>query len=51
VSEWKAPFASRLWSTRAAVQQGYEALFTVQVRELDWIYTLILYSHCSIIYI
>lgn len=29
-TEWKSPFNSRLWSTRAAVQQGYEALFTVQ---------------------
>lgn len=30
MSEWKSPFNSRLWSTRAAVQQGYEALFMVQ---------------------
>jgi hypothetical protein len=29
-TDWKSPFNSRLWSTRAAVQQGYEALFTVQ---------------------
>lgn len=30
----KAPFASRLWATRRAVQQGYEALFTVQELQL-----------------
>lgn len=28
--EMKTPFSSRLWSTRLAVQRGYEALFTVQ---------------------
>jgi hypothetical protein len=30
--ELKAPFTSRLWATRLAVQRGYEALYTVQVR-------------------
>jgi hypothetical protein len=35
--EWKAPFNSRLWSTRLAVQRGYEALFTVQ--ELQYLLT------------
>lgn len=35
--EWKAPFTSRLWSTRLAVQQGYEALYTVQ--ELQYLLT------------
>lgn len=28
--EFKAPFSSRLWTTRLAVQQGYEALYTLQ---------------------
>jgi hypothetical protein len=32
--EFKAPFTSRLWATRLAVQRGYEALYTVQVRIL-----------------
>lgn len=27
---WKSPFSSRLWTVRAAVQRGYEALYTVQ---------------------
>jgi hypothetical protein len=31
--EWKAPFSSRLWSTRGAVQRGYDALFTIQELE------------------
>lgn len=35
--EWRAPFTSRLWSTRLAVQRGYEALFTVQ--ELQYLLT------------
>lgn len=30
----KAPFASRLWATRRAVQQGYEALYAVQELQL-----------------
>jgi hypothetical protein len=30
--ELKNPFSSRLWTMRRAVQRGYEALYTVQVR-------------------
>ncbi|KAJ1435078.1 hypothetical protein B484DRAFT_393749 [Ochromonadaceae sp. CCMP2298] len=30
VGEEKAPFSSRLWTMRSAVQRGYEALYTVQ---------------------
>ena len=46
--EWKAPFTSRLWSTRLAVQRGYEALFTVQ--ELQYLLTnpLILASSVAV---
>lgn len=35
--EWKTPFTSRLWTTRLAIQQGYEALFTIQ--ELQYMMT------------
>lgn len=31
-SEYKPPFTSRLWTIRAAVQRGFHALYTVQVR-------------------
>ena len=31
--EFRSPFSSRLWSVRASVQRGFEALYTVQVCE------------------
>ena len=31
--EYKTPFTSRLWTIRAAVQRGFDALYTVQVLE------------------
>jgi hypothetical protein len=40
--EFKAPFTSRLWATRLAVQRGYEALYTVQVRILIGILIVVL---------
>lgn len=30
----RAPYSSRLWNMRQAVQKGYEALYTVQVHFL-----------------
>lgn len=30
----RIPYSSRLWNMRQAVQRGYEALYTVQVRQL-----------------
>lgn len=33
--EYKTPFTSRLWTIRAAVQRGFDALYTVQVRLMN----------------
>ena len=30
---FRMPFVSRLWNMRQAVQKGYEALYTLQVRD------------------
>ncbi len=30
-NDYKSPFTSRMWTIRAAVQRGFEALYTVQV--------------------
>ena len=43
---FRMPFVSRLWNMRQAVQKGYEALYTLQVRKSSVFFSATFYSYC-----